>query len=83
MYGVDVMKNLSRGKHTNGLIVVEGNVDEIAMIKHGFVNTVACMGTALTKFHAGVMRRFGEVVYLCFDGDKAGQNATLKSIDTL
>lgn len=83
VYGVDVMKNLSRGKHTGGLIVVEGNVDEIAMIKHGFVNTVACMGTALTKFHAGVMKRFGEVVYLCLDGDNAGQNATLKSIDTL
>ena len=83
VYGVDVMKNLTRGKHTNGLIVVEGNVDEIAMIKHGFVNTVACMGTALTKFHAGIMRRFGEMVYLCLDGDNAGQNATLKSIDTL
>ncbi|MCQ2382483.1 MAG: DNA primase [Clostridia bacterium] len=83
VYGVDVMKNLSRGKHTSGLIVVEGNVDEIAMIKHGFVNTVACMGTALTKFHASVMKRFGEIVYLCLDGDNAGQNATLKSIDTL
>ncbi len=83
VYGIDVMKNLSRGKHTNGLIVVEGNVDEITMIKHGFVNTVACMGTALTKFHANIMKRFGEVVYLCLDGDNAGQNATLKSIDTL
>ena len=83
VYGIDVMKNLTRGKHVNGLIVVEGNVDEIAMIKHGFVNTVACMGTALTKFHAGVMKRFGEVVYLCLDGDNAGQNATLKSINTL
>lgn len=83
VYGIDVMKELSRGKHTNGLIIVEGNVDEIAMIKHGFVNTVACMGTALTKFHASVMKRFGEVVYLCLDGDNAGQHATLKSIDTL
>ncbi len=83
VYGVDVMKNLTRGKHTNGLIVVEGNVDEIAMIKNGFVNTVACMGTALTKFHAGVIRRFSQLVYLCLDGDNAGQNATLKSIDTL
>ncbi len=83
VYGVDVMKDLSRGKHSNGVIVVEGNVDEIAMIKHGFVNTVACMGTALTKFHAGVIKRFSQLVYLCLDGDNAGQNATLKSIDTL
>lgn len=83
VYGVDVMKTLTRNKHTNGIIVVEGNVDEIAMIKHGFVNTVACMGTALTKFHAGVIRRFSQLVYLCLDGDNAGQNATLKSIDTL
>ncbi len=83
VYGVDVMKDLSRGKHTNGVIVVEGNVDEIAMIKHGFINTVACMGTALTKFHASVLKRFSQLVYLCLDGDNAGQNATLKSIDTL
>lgn len=83
VYGVDVMKELTRGSHTNGVIVVEGNVDEIAMIKHGFVNTVACMGTALTKFHAGVIKRFSQIVYLCLDGDNAGQNATLKSIDIL
>jgi len=83
VYGVDAMKDLSRGKHTNGVIVVEGNVDEIAMIKHGFINTVACMGTALTKFHASVLKRFSQLVYLCLDGDNAGQNATLKSIDTL
>ena len=83
VYGVDVMKDLSRARRTNGVIVVEGNVDEIAMIKHGFVNTVACMGTALTKFHAGVIKRFSQLVYLCLDGDNAGQNATLKSIDTL
>ena len=83
VYGIDVMKEKTRGKHIDGVIVVEGNVDEIAMIKHGFDNTVACMGTALTKFHAGIMSRFGKVVYLCLDGDNAGQKATLKSIDVL
>lgn len=83
VYGVDVMKEKTRGQSMAGLIVVEGNVDEIAMVKHGFPNTVACMGTALTKFHAGVMARFSRVVYLCLDGDDAGQHATLKSIDVL
>lgn len=83
VYGVDVMKEKTRGQRIDGLIVVEGNVDEIMMIKHGFVNTVACMGTALTKFHAGIMARFGKVVYLCLDGDNAGEHATLKSIDVL
>lgn len=83
VYGVDVMKDKTRGQHIDGLIVVEGNVDEIAMVKHGFVNTVACMGTALTKFHANIMSRFGQKVYLCLDGDAAGQKATLRSIDTL
>ena len=83
VYGVDVMKEKTRGQGMAGLIVVEGNVDEIAMVKNGFPNTVACMGTALTKFHAGVMARFSRVVYLCLDGDNAGQNATLKSIDVL
>lgn len=83
VYGVDVMKEKTRGQGMAGLIVVEGNVDEIAMVKNGFPNTVACMGTALTKFHAGIMARFSRVVYLCLDGDNAGQHATLKSIDVL
>ncbi len=83
VYGIDVMKDKIRGERVDGLIVVEGNVDEISMIKNGFHNTVACMGTALTKFHAGIFARFGKTVYLCLDGDNAGELAALKSIDVL
>jgi DNA primase len=87
LYGIDVMKecirNVPADYKMQGLIVVEGNVDEISMIKHGFVNTVACMGTAMTPFHARIFARFGSQVYLCLDGDDAGQKATLKSIDVL
>jgi DNA primase len=62
---------------------VEGNVDDISMMKYGFVNTVACMGTALTQFHAKIFRRFGSVVFLCFDGDSAGKKAAVRSVKIL
>jgi DNA primase len=83
LYGIDVMKAKSRESKMNGLIVVEGNVDEISMVKNGFVNTVACMGTALTQFHAKTFARFGDQIYLCLDGDSAGQKAALRSLPIL
>lgn len=83
VYGVDVMKQKTRNEKIKGVIAVEGNVDEIAMIKNGFNNTIACMGTALTQFHAKIFHRFGDEVCLCFDGDSAGQKASLRSLKIL
>lgn len=83
VYGIDVMKQKYRESKADGLIIVEGNVDEIAMVKNGFVNTVACMGTAMTQFHAKIFARFSDQIYLCLDGDSAGQKAILRSIPIL
>ena len=83
VYGIDVMKQKYRESKTGGLIVVEGNVDEIAMHKYGFVNTVACMGTAMTAFHAKIFARFSDQIYLCLDGDAAGMKAALRFIPIL
>lgn len=83
LYGIDVMKQKYRESRQDGLIVVEGNVDEIAMVKNGFVNTVACMGTAMTQFHAKIFARFTDQIYLCLDGDSAGQKAALRAIPVL
>jgi DNA primase len=83
LYGIDVMKSKSRESAMNGLIVVEGNVDEISMVKNGFGNTVACMGTAMTTFHAKMFSRFTDQIYLCLDGDAAGRRAALRSVKIL
>ena len=83
VYGLDVLKKNKLSNFVEKLIVVEGNVDVITLVGAGFPGTVACMGTAMTSFHARVFRRFSTNIYLCFDGDKAGQAAALKSLDIL
>ena len=65
------------------VIITEGFMDVIALYKAGIKNAVAIMGTALTKGHISLLKRLSKTVYLCLDGDKAGKNATIKSIDIL
>jgi DNA primase len=64
-------------------IVVEGNVDVLQMHQHGFANTVAPMGTALTPRQVLLLKRFADEVVALFDGDDAGQAAALKAVRTL
>lgn len=65
------------------VIVTEGFMDVIALYKAGIKNAVAIMGTALTKGHLKLLQRLSKIIYLCLDGDQAGKNATIKSIDIL
>ena len=83
VYGVDVLKKNKLSNFIDRLIVVEGNIDVVSLVGAGFVNTVACMGTALTSFHARVFKRFTEKIYICFDGDAGGQKATLRGLEIL
>jgi DNA primase len=64
-------------------IVCEGQLDTIACHAAGIRNVVAPQGTALTPDHARVLRRYVEEVVLCFDGDKAGRTASVRSFDGL
>jgi DNA primase len=65
------------------LIVVEGYLDAIVLHQAGFANAVASLGTAFTPEQARELRRVAPNVYLCFDGDAAGQAATARSVDML
>jgi DNA primase len=67
----------------DALIVVEGYLDAIALHQNGFANAVASLGTAFTPEQARELRRVAPNLYLCFDGDAAGQAATARSIDML
>ena len=55
------------------LIVVEGFMDVIRLASVGIDNVVALMGTALTKEQITLLKRLSNNIYLCLDGDKAGQ----------
>jgi DNA primase len=67
----------------DAFIVVEGYLDCIALHQAGFVNAVASLGTSFTPDQAGELRKYAERVFIAFDADAAGANATAKSIDVL
>ncbi|WP_416827254.1 DNA primase [Ectobacillus polymachus] len=61
------------------VLLMEGYADVIAAVNSGLDEAVATMGTALTEEQARILRRNVESVVLCYDGDKAGQAATIKA----
>jgi DNA primase len=75
--------NLAKKTKENALILVEGNIDVVALHQYGFDNAVASLGTSLTEEQATLITRYAEQVILIYDGDKAGQNATQRAIPIL
>jgi DNA primase len=62
-------------------VVVEGNTDVIALRQSGFEPVVASMGTALTERQLKELQRLTRRIYLCFDSDAAGEEATLRGME--
>lgn len=81
VFGISILKSLKQQQLLDKIILVEGQMDVIAMHKGGFKQAVACMGTALTKDHVSELKRYSDNIYICFDGDGAGVKATLRAID--
>ncbi len=65
------------------VIVVEGYFDAIAMHQAGLEHAVATSGTALTTDQARLLKRMASRVALTYDGDRAGQEAMMRSLRTL
>ena len=63
----------------NRSIVVEGQIDAIQMQNHGFPETVAPLGTALTEDHVAILCKSNRNIVFCFDGDNAGQKAAIRA----
>ncbi|MGQ7461286.1 DNA primase [Streptococcus suis] len=70
-------------KKQREVYLMEGFLDVIAAHRAGIENAVASMGTALTHEHVGHLAKFCKKVVLTYDGDKAGQAATMKALDVL
>ena len=77
LYGLNIYK---KQKGTN-IILVEGYMDVIALNNYGIDYAVASLGTALTLEQAKLIKRYAENVYICYDRDSAGINATEKAIE--
>ncbi len=62
-------------------IVVEGNIDVIALWQAGFKETVASLGTSLTVDQLRLLARYTRNIVACFDGDAAGRKASLRALE--
>ena len=78
LFGFNFAKNEIRT--TKKVIICEGNLDVIAYHQAGITNAVASCGTALTENHIKMLAGFADTVYLSFDSDNAGIEATRKAI---
>ena len=70
-------------KKNESIIVMEGFMDVIRASTVGITNCIATMGTALTKQNANLLKKMANNIILCFDGDKAGEEATISAINIL
>ncbi len=80
------LNNLKKAKNETGIdsvILVEGHLDVVSMVQGGLNNVLASMGTAFTKDQARILKRYTDKVIVSFDGDFAGQKATVRGLEIL
>jgi len=77
LYGLNITKDIIR--KAKEVLIVEGYMDFLQLFQNGFTNCVACSGTAFTNQHGKIILRYAETAVLIYDGDDAGQKATLRA----
>ncbi len=80
LYGLHLAASAIR--ESDQAVVVEGYMDTIAAHQHGYPNVVASMGTALTEQQVAQLRSLASSCVLALDPDQAGQEATLRSLES-
>ena len=83
IFGLKQVMDAKRVQHFNYLILAEGQIDVIMLHQYGFQCAVATQGTALTEQHARVLKKVCDKIFICYDGDSAGQKATYRALDIL
>jgi len=76
LYGYHLAKNAIREKDC--VILVEGNMDQIALYQNGFTHSVAIMGIALGPQSLDRLLSLTKNVILALDSDSAGFKAMMK-----
>ena len=71
---------LKQKKKPENIIVVEGYMDVIALASFNVNNSVASLGTAITKNQVQKILRHSNKITFCFDGDAAGKKAAWKAL---
>ncbi|MCK9267898.1 MAG: DNA primase [Alkaliphilus sp.] len=80
LYGLNFARKNIKDRQ---IILVEGYMDVIALHQAGFKNAVASLGTSLTGYQGKLLKKYCDEIIICFDGDEAGEKATMRSLDTL
>ncbi|MDY4186627.1 MAG: DNA primase [Candidatus Borkfalkiaceae bacterium] len=84
LYNINLLKKARQEQGSLPyVIMVEGYMDTIALYKAGYKNVVASMGTSLTVEQARLVKRYSDTVLICYDGDGAGQKATVRGLEIL
>ena len=79
-HAFDAQQEILKNKR---VILHEGFFDVISSYQAGFKESVATMGTSLTKEQARLLTKLSMHVIIGYDGDKAGFEATSKAIDLI
>lgn len=81
LYGFNITKQFMREKKAS--ILVEGYFDVISLYQHGIKNISASLGTALTPGQIHLLRRVSEEIFIGYDSDEAGKDATIRGIERM
>lgn len=79
LYGLQKAKEAIR--QAGFCLIVEGYFDAISLYNAGIRNVVATLGTALTRDHLELLRRYSQDVVALFDPDAAGRKALDRSLE--
>jgi len=83
LFGLHTVKKAMIEEAVDSIIMVEGYMDVISLYQAGIGNCLASMGTALTEMQAKLLKRYSDKIYISYDGDSAGQKATMRGLDIL
>ncbi|MDR1093958.1 MAG: DNA primase, partial [Clostridiales bacterium] len=83
LYAVNLLRKRKQAAAIPYVIIVEGYMDVISLHMAGFDTALAGMGTALTAPQARILKNYADKVFVCYDGDSAGQTATIRGLDIL
>jgi DNA primase len=78
LFNID--KAAAASREAKRVVVVEGQMDVIALDQAGLGEAVAPLGTAVTEAQLGLLWRLSPTPILCFDGDSAGQKAAVRAL---
>ncbi len=79
LYGINLAKEPM--KRNRKVLIMEGYTDVIIAHQNGIDWSIAVLGTALTREHVRLLKRFCDKAILVFDADTAGQKSSEKNLD--